>query len=346
MTENRLLLMFILLIISYRLLFNELSSIFFSSMDKPLYIIGIDGGGTKTTSVLCALDGVILAEAQGAPSNFQIIGIEQTSHTILDLIETCCHSVGCSISQIGAVVAGLAGAGRSSDQQSMRDGIMDLAHTRNLIINNLIVESDARIALEGAFGGKPGMIVIAGTGSIVFGKDERGKVYRAGGWGRLIGDEGSGYAIGQQAFRAVARSLDDKSTKTKLTKLFEKKFGLNTQEAIIYSLYKENFDIASVMPTVIEAVSKGDKAAKRILDNAALELVELIEITLNKMNTKIKNPSKRPLALIGGLLSNDHYYFRKVISVIRKKMLPVSVRQAESSPVVGAAVMAINVLNS
>ena len=162
----------------------------------------------------------------------------------------------------------------------------------------------------------------------------------------MIGDEGSGYAIGQQAFRAVARSLDDKSTKTKLAKLFGEKFGLNTQEAIIYSLYKENFDIASVMPTVIEAASKGDKAAKRILDTAALELVEIIEMTLKKMNTNIKNPSKRPLALIGGLLANEQYYSRKVISVIRKKILPVSVRQAESSPVVGAAVMALDVLKS
>ncbi len=315
-------------------------------MDKPLYIIGIDGGGTKTTSVLCALDGAILAEAQGAPSNFQIIGIERTSHTIFDLIETCCHSVGCSISQIGAVVAGLAGAGRPGDKQNMYDGIMDLAHKQNVSINNLVIESDARIALEGAFSGKPGLIVIAGTGSIVFGKDEHSKIYRAGGWGRLIGDEGSGYAIGQKSFCAVARSLDDKRSKTKLTMLFDKKYGLNSQETIIDSLYKDNFDIASVVPVVIEAASKGDKPARKILDNAALELVELIEITLKKMNMNIKNPPKRPLALIGGTLVNKHYYSQKVISLIRKKMLPVLVRQAESSPVVGASVMAINVLKS
>jgi len=315
-------------------------------MDKPLYIIGIDGGGTKTTSVLCALDGAILAEAQGAPSNFQIIGIERASHTIFDLIKACCHSVGCSISQIGAVVAGLAGAGRPGDKQSMYDGIMDLALKQNLSINNLVIESDARIALEGAFSGKPGLIVIAGTGSIVFGKDEHEKIYRAGGWGRLIGDEGSGYAIGRQSFRAVARSLDDKRAKTKLTVLFDKKYGLNSQETLIDSLYKDNFDIASVTPVVIEAASKGDKVARNILDSAALELVDLIEITLKKMNVKIKNPSKRPLALTGGTLANDHYYSRKVISVIRKKMLPVLVYQAESSPVVGASVMAIEVLKS
>jgi N-acetylglucosamine kinase-like BadF-type ATPase len=315
-------------------------------MDQPLYIIGIDGGGTKTTAVLCAFDESILAEAQGDSSNFQIIGIERSAHTILDLVETCCHSVGCSVMQIGAIVTGVAGAGRPNDQKSMYDGIMDLARTRNLTLNNLAVESDARIALEGAFGGKPGMIVIAGTGSIVFGKDERGNTYRAGGWGRFIGDEGSGYAIGQQAFRAVARSLDDHSKKTKLTKFFGEKFGMNTQETIIHSLYTENFDIASVVPTVIETASKGDKVAKKILDEAALELVGIIEVALKKINRNLKNPTKRPLAFVGGLLADEQYYSRRVISVIRKNSLPVSIRQAESSPVVGAALMAIELLKS
>jgi N-acetylglucosamine kinase-like BadF-type ATPase len=315
-------------------------------MDKPSYFIGIDGGGTKTTAVLCAPDCAILAEAQGAPSNFQIIGIEPSAHTILSLIQTCCHSVGCSISEIGSIVAGVAGAGRPSDQERLLNGILDLAQAQNLTLNNLTIESDARIALEGAFSGKPGIIVIAGTGSIVFGKDERGKTYRAGGWGRFIGDEGSGYTVGQQALRAVARSLDDKNKKTALKKLFDKKFGLDSQETIIHALYKENFDIASLVPIVIEAASSGDRVAKRILENAALELVEIIDITVQKMNTHIKNPSKRSLALVGGLLSSEHYYSRKVVSNIRKIVPSVSIRPAESSPVVGAALLAIEMLKS
>jgi N-acetylglucosamine kinase-like BadF-type ATPase len=314
-------------------------------MGKPLYIIGIDGGGTKTTAILCALDGSILSEAQGAPTNFQIIGIERSANIILDLISSCCHSVGCSVSQIGAVVAGLAGAGRPGDKQNMHDGIIESARSRNLAINNLVIESDARIALEGAFSGKPGLVVIAGTGSIVFGKNEQGKIFRAGGWGRLIGDEGSGYTIGRQAFRAVAKSLDDNRIKTKLSALFDKKFGLNSQETIIDSLYKDNFDIASVVPAVIEAASGGDRTAKRILDNAVCELAELIEITLYKMNKKVKKSTKRSLAFIGGLTADDHYYLRKINAVIRKKNLPVIVKKADSSPVVGASVMAINILN-
>jgi N-acetylglucosamine kinase-like BadF-type ATPase len=333
-------------LVFYWLLFNELSSIFFSPMDKPCYIIGIDGGGTKTTAVLCAPDGAILAEAQGAPSNFQIIGIEPSAHTILDLIQSCCHSVGCNISHIGSVVAGVAGAGRPSDQENLHNGILDVAQAQNLTLNNLTIESDARIALEGAFSGKPGVIVIAGTGSIVFGKDDRGKTYRAGGWGRFIGDEGSGYTIGQQALRAVARSFDDKNKKTALKKLFANKYGLTSQETIIRSLYKENFDIASLVPMVIEAASKGDNAAKNILENATSELVEIIGITVMKMNTNVRNSSKHSLALVGGLFSGEHYYSRKVISSIRKNVPSVSIRPAESSPVVGAALLAIEMLKS
>jgi N-acetylglucosamine kinase-like BadF-type ATPase len=315
-------------------------------MDKPFYIIGIDGGGTKTIAILCAPDGAILAEAQGAPSNFQIIGIEPSAHTILSLVQTCCHSVGCSIAQIGSVVAGVAGAGRPSDQESLRNGIMDLAQEQKITFNNLTIESDARIALEGAFSGKPGVIVIAGTGSIVFGKDDRGKTYRAGGWGRFIGDEGSGYTIGQQALRAVARSFDDKTKKTTLKKLVADKYRLTSQEAIIHALYKENFDIASLVPTVIEAASKGDNAAKKILERAALELVEILGITIKKMNARVRNPSKHSLALVGGLFSGEHYYSRKVIASIRKNIPLVSIRPAESSPVVGAALLAIEMLKS
>lgn len=315
-------------------------------MSEPQYIIGIDGGGTKTTAVLCALDGAILAEAQGAPSNFQIIGIEQSANVIFSLIQSCCHSIGCSVEQIGSTVAGIAGAGRPSDQENLRNGILDIAHAQHLELTNLTVESDARIALEGAFSGKPGIIVIAGTGSIVYGKDERGKTYRAGGWGRLIGDEGSGYIIGQQALRAVAKSFDDSSAKTVLKKLFEKKFGLNSQESIIHALYKDNFDISSLVPTVVEAASKGDSAAKKILELAASELVELIQITLKKMNARVRRPSKRPLALIGGLVTAEHYYSHKVTASIRKHVSSVSIQAADSSPVVGASLMAIGKLKS
>lgn len=314
-------------------------------MNKPLYIIGIEGGGTKTTAVLCALDGIILSEAQGGPSNFHIIGIDKTASTLFDLIQTCCHSVGCSVSQIGAVVAGLAGAGRISDQQRIKDKLLEEVRVKNFNLEKVLIESDARIALEGAFSGKPGVVVIAGTGSIVFGKDERDKVYRAGGWGRLIGDEGSGYAIGREAFRVVAKLLDGYGKKTKLVKLINDKFGLGTQDAIINAVYEEKFDFASVVPVVMEAALKDDPAAKKILVRACSDLIEVIGAVLDKMNKGRKGVPKRPLAFVGNLLMNDNFYSRKIRSAIKREISYVTIHNAESSPVVGAALMAIRLLN-
>ena len=314
-------------------------------MNKPLYVIGIEGGGTKTTAVLCALDGNILSEAQGGPSNYHIVGIEKTVATLLDLIQTCCHSVGCSVSQIGAVVAGLAGAGRILDQQHIMDQLLEVARMKNIALDKVTIESDARIALEGAFSGKPGIVVIAGTGSIVFGKDERERIYRAGGWGRFIGDEGSGYAIGREALNAVAKILDGHNNKTKLVKLFDEKFGFGSQDTILEAIYKEHYDIASVVPVVMEAAANGDPVAKKILIQACFDLVEAMKIVLLKMKKGKKSVPKRSLALLGTLLIKDNFYSRKIRSVIKREIPLVSLRNAESSPVVGAALMAIRLFN-
>ena len=243
------------------------------------------------------------------------------------------------------MVAGLAGAGRVIDQQRITDRLSELARLKDFNLEKVSIESDARIALEGAFSGKPGVVVIAGTGSIVFGKDEHDKVYRAGGWGRLIGDEGSGYAIGREAFHSVAKMLDGYGEKTKLLKLFDEKFGLGTQDAIINAIYEEKYDFASVVPMVIEAASKGDSTAKKILVHACSDLVEVINTVLIKMNKTRKNVPKRPLAFVGSLLMNDNYYSRKIRSAIKRELPLVSIRNAESSPVVGASLMAIRLLN-
>ena len=314
-------------------------------MNTPLYVIGIEGSGIKTTAVLCAMDGNILSEAQGGPSNFRIVGIEKTVSTLLDLIQTCCHSVGCNDSQIGAVVAGLAGAGRVHNQQHILDRLQEVAQTKNIALEHVSIESNARIALEGAFSGQPGIVVIAGAGSIVYGKDERGKIYRAGGWGRLIGDEGSGYAIGREALHTVAKVLDGYDEKTKLIKLFDEKFGFESQDVILDAVYKENYDFASVVPVVMEAASNGDPIAKKILIRASSDLIEAIKIEVMKMNKGKKNVPRRSLSFLGELLVKDNFYSRKIRSALKREVPLVSYRGAESSPVVGAALMAIRLVD-
>jgi N-acetylglucosamine kinase-like BadF-type ATPase len=308
-------------------------------MNAERLVIGLDGGGTKTAAELSDGNGNALASATGGPTNFQVMGVEPAARTIVDLIETCCHTVGCSVNGLDSAVAGLTGAGRPGDQARMREGIRAEIARRKMALRRVRVESDARIALEGATGGKPGVIVIAGTGSIVFGKDTAGTVHRAGGWGRIIGDEGSGYALGREVFRAVAAAWDGRSPRTSLPRLLKKSTGLETPDSIITALYRENFDVASVAPIVTAAAAKGDRVARRILEQASNEIVDVMTAVIRK----VRGRSKRPVSVsfIGSVLTSTNPYSRRVRSLIRTSLPGVTIRPPEAPPVHGAVLLAL-----
>ena len=161
----------------------------------------------------------------------------------------------------------------------------------------------------------------------------------------MVGDEGSGYAIGKEAFRAVAKMIDGRGKKTSLARLISAQTGLKTQEDIIRALYKENFDIASVTPLVIRAAQKKDRTAAGILDDAASELVEVIRAAVAQMNrTRGKRRAKLRLAFIGSLLSNDNIYSKKVRSLIRRRLPQVTVQKPLAPPAHGAVLMSIKSL--
>ncbi|MBI5464639.1 MAG: hypothetical protein HY966_06795 [Ignavibacteriales bacterium] len=310
-------------------------------MNEKKYVIGLDGGGTKTTAEVLDLDGTCAASTLGERSNFQIVGVEKASQAIQHVVLKSCESAKCRPQDIAAIVAGLTGAGRASDQQRMEQGIQEvlgkLLHASAMIK----VESDARGALEGAHGGKPGIIVIAGTGSVVFGKDAKNKVHRAGGWGRLIDDEGSGHTIGREALRMVAKEVDGIGKPTKLTGLLAHRFDLDSQEAIITALYKNNFEIPSVAPLVMEAASGSDAVAQKILKRAAEELLGVIKAVQRKMGPLKPRGKKIPLAFIGSLLANDNWYSRYVSAAIKRELPAIALRSPQASPAYGAALMAL-----
>jgi N-acetylglucosamine kinase-like BadF-type ATPase len=308
-------------------------------MKQAKYVIGIDGGGTKTAAVVCDLQRSIQAEAHTGPSNALIIGFDNAAQTILDLIEECRRTLGCSISQFGSIVAGLSGMGRESDRLQMESLLKEMSASRGWNLTNVSIETDARIALEGAFGGKPGIVMIAGTGSLLVAKDARGIMHRAGGWGRIIGDEGSGYSIGREALRAVAYAIDGTGPKTLLVRLLAKNFGLDSQESIINAVYKNNLDIAGIAPAVIEAAAQSDAAADRILRNEALGLTDGAGVLLRHFKTR-----QVPLAFAGSLLSVHSVYSKRVEAILKKRFPKIRFQEPEQGPVLGAALTAIRKL--
>jgi N-acetylglucosamine kinase-like BadF-type ATPase len=311
------------------------------NMEQAKYVIGIDGGGTKTTALACDPEGSIRAEAHGGASNALIAGFEAGAKTILDLVEECRHALDCEIFEIASIVAGLAGMGREADRLHMESVIKKSAVARGWSLNGVSIETDARIALEGAFGGKPGIVIIAGTGSIVISKDSHGTMHCAGGWGRIIGDDGSGYAIGREALRAAARALDGTGPKTILTKLLAENLNLISRDSIVDAVYKNKLDIASLAPLVMAAAGKSDTTADDILCSQANALAEGVGVLLKHSRSK-----QVPLAFIGGLLSNNSLYFQKIQSLLHKRYPKIRFQEPEQGPALGAVSLAIRNMRS
>lgn len=299
------------------------------------YLIGMDGGGTKTKCILTDLNLNPIYETIGGPSNFLVIGTETVSETILNLVKDCTSSQNISSSDIEAIVLGTTGGGRRNDAEILESQIVKDVKQKSLIINKFRVESDARIALEGAFCGKAGSILIAGTGSIMFGKDEAGEIHRVGGFGRYIGDEGSGYRIGRKGLNAVARYFDARSKSTKIADLIEQEFSIGSSETLITEVYRNNFNIAAVAPVVFDAAESGDKIAQRILEDEANELM----LHISAMKTKLKVELLK-VSLIGSLLTTANYFSYLFNEMVVRKFNDVKIIEAEHSPEFGAALMA------
>lgn len=299
------------------------------------YLIGIDGGGTKSKCVITDFNLKPLYETTGGPSNFLMLGTEKVAETILGLIIQCINNLNIKIDDVAAIVLGTTGGGRKTDAEDLEKAITHLAAHKKIFLKNFKVESDARIALEGAFSGKPGSILIAGTGSIMFGKDSKGTIHRVGGFGRFIGDEGSGFRLGQKGLNFVAKEFDGRGNKTLISLLLKEKFNIESPEVLITEIYKNNFDIASVAPLVIEAANKGDNVAQNIVEQEADELVLHIDSMRKKLNEK-----KMYVALIGSLLTNDNYYSFRFTEKVVQKFDDVIIKDAENPPEIGAAIMA------
>ncbi len=301
------------------------------------YYIGMDGGGTKTKSVLVDEKMNIISSQIGGPSNFLMIGNEVVSETIFNLINQTLKNSNLSIEQISGIVLGTTGGGRRSDAESLEKSIINFALEKNFHLKNFRVESDARIALEGAFSGKPGCILIAGTGSIMFGKDSKGIIHRVGGFGRFIGDEGSGFKLGQKGLIAVAKEFDGRGNKTLISELLREKFNIENPENLITEIYRNNFDIASIAPLVIQASEKGDHIAEMIIEAETDELIIHIEAMQRKLNENILFVS-----LIGSIITSDNFYSLRFKEKVVQKLNYVILKEAENPPEIGAAIMAKN----
>ena len=300
------------------------------------YLIGIDGGGTKTLGVLTDLDGAVLASATTGSTNPNDV----TPDVSADRLTALCHAL---LAQAGltdgvlpetSLFFGIAGGINHGTTLEC------LLGDRLPTVGNLRVRSDAHILLSGEVPTGDGACIICGTGSVCFLRHGE-EIHRIGGWGYLLDSGGSGYDIGRDALEAVLRAFDGRGEPTLLTDLLTAHLGgpVNTR---ITEIYREGKPyIASCAPLVFEAAEQGDAVAKSILDRNARKLAEYIGAAWKLLNADGENtPVSLPVVMGGGISQKASPYWRDLVASLVDPALPAEITVAAMPPVFGAVVEA------
>lgn len=304
-------------------------------MEQVRVALGIDGGGTRTRCLVADLEGRVLGEGAAGPANCQAVGYDGAAAAVHQAAAQALDAAGVSLGNVVALCAGLAGAGRPEDQAMLAERLLPV-----MAPAAVQVVADARIALEGAHAGKPGVVVIAGTGSIAYGLDARGHTLRAGGWGWLLGDEGSGFALGRGAVQAMLAHADGSGPATALTAAVCDAWGLERPEQAIRRIYADpvasRSDLAALAPAVVAAAEAGDRAAGRLLEQAGCDLAALAAAVLRQMDGAPAVPA--PVAVTGGVLAGCARVRNAMAQALGARAV---IRDPMETPVRGAVRMAL-----
>lgn len=255
-------------------------------MDKRPYVVGMDAGGTSTKVVLATLDGVVFDRFEGEGMNINSFGIEATSqHLKKILAQVAVRTEG--YEELKGICIGAAGMSNPDTRKVLEDGIK----AAGIELDPVLV-GDQIIGLYGAEGTGEGIMLIAGTGSVCCGRKigENGEEInaRSGGWGHLIDDEGSAYAIGRDVLSAVVRSQDGREESSIMWKEVCKQLQIQTMGELIKFVYGKDTgkkEIAQLAPIVMKGVESGEEVAFEILKKAAINLADIAVAVCDQLGT-------------------------------------------------------------
>jgi N-acetylglucosamine kinase-like BadF-type ATPase len=298
-----------------------------------MHVIGIDAGGTKTICQLADARGRVIAEARGGGANLRAAGQFEVERVFRRVVEDVLAHRGVTPQ---AICIGIAGADREQDADTVREVIQRLGLDMPTVVVN-----DALIALVAGVGDDPGVVIVAGTGSIAYGRSAAGRAARAGGWGYLLGDEGGGFWIGRAALSAVVRQFDQRGPATLLTELVLAQMGLTTPVEVIQAVYDRGLQrhvIAGIADVVEHATKAGDAVAADILARAATELASAAASVVTRLEMR---GEVFQTILAGGIFRG----IPSLASAVDAQMAEVAprsaVRRLEVEPASGAVTLAL-----
>jgi len=263
------------------------------------YIVGLDGGGTKTLARVLDLDTRATLDVTGAGTNLCGTKEAQVRAALTGLLRSAMERAG-GAAGCKAVALGAAGCSREGVAEKLTAFLREAAPREAV----LCVKSDLEIAVRGALPPGPGLVLNAGTGSFAAGRDEQGRFFRAGGGGHLLDDEGSGYALGRDGLRHLLRTMDGREAPDALSQAIADAFRLRSpQDVITYAYESDKGGVAAVAPVVVRCLEAGDSAAKAICGRGVLELLKLFEAV--RRQTRLRAGQ---VVLLGGMMEHHKVY--------------------------------------
>lgn len=309
-----------------------------------MYVIGIDGGGTKTTGAVATQAGEQLATATVGPSNPNSLEPSYIKKELKLLFKQLEEQIPDLFSGVRACFAGIAGADRPSNKQLLLDILSEVLPKQAAIQ----VDNDALNALFSGTLGAPGIVNIAGTGSIAFGINQQGQRKRVGGWGYLMGDPGSGYAIGRAGLISFFEEADGYSERSRLSELIFEVYRTTVPYDLIEHIYnpeKSRTVISSITRFVFQAADEGDARAIKILEQAAQDMAKQIKCLLNQLyHPQADNTEQVPVVLTGGIYQRAEWFLPTITEELKGCGISTSLIVPEASPVSGAVIAAQKLL--
>lgn len=295
------------------------------------HVIGIDAGGTKTVGLLADETGKVLREARAGGANLHLDGelaVEKILYQVIDALD--------APAPVAAVGLGIAGVDRPEEKELIRGVLRRLGLRQAVVIVN-----DAVIALVAGAPDGHGIVVVAGTGSIAYGADPSGRTVRSGGWGYLLGDEGSAFWLGHAAVRLGIRAADGRGPATTLYDRICTKLGIEEPKGLVEWFYDQELSrnrVAELAGLVEEAAADGDGGAEALLDQAAEHLARAAQAVAHRLAF----PAPYPLVLAGGAFRACPSLYRRLEAVL--ELPEARIVRLTVEPATGAVTLALELL--
>lgn len=303
------------------------------------HVLGIDGGGTSTVCLLADADGRVVAQVEAPASNHRKTDLRDARdalHAGISSLARLAHFDERRPLPVAAACAGLAGVDTADDERELRDVLRELIATDRLQVLN-----DGEIAVAGALEDEPGVLIISGTGSIAWATARDKRRLRVGGWDYVMSDEGSGYCIGARVLRAVTAAHDRRRAPTILTERVFEFFGAANFYELLNAIYNQEMTpqrIASLAPLADRAAEEGDRAARRVLEEAAGELVELVTDAAKLADL---SATKFPVVPMGGALLGGGTFAETFYRTLAAAAPDSHVVRPRRTPAEGAVLLAL-----